>query len=155
MVKKTPKKKTTAQLKKILWGFCKQIIRIKYKHCYTCPKQNLIGCDAQSGHGKPKGALPLKYQFDLRNIRLQCFHDNINLGGCSDIFIVKLEKEKEGKQFLKEACVKVDGHWEVKYGAPMGSIEAWMFVTNKIEEYKGILSDLTKEQIRCSPQLSF
>ena len=136
------KKKTTSQLKKILWELCKKITRAKYKHCYTCGKQNLIGWDCQTAHGKPKGALPLKFQYDLRNLKLGCIHCNINLGGCSDIFISKLEKEKEGKQFLKEACVKVDGHWEVKYESPMGSIEAWMFVTKKIEEYKALLASL-------------
>ena len=132
------KKKTSAQLKKILWKLCKEITRAKYKDCYTCPKKNLVGWDAHTGHGKPKGALPLKFQYDLRNLKLQCMHDNLNLGGCSDIFIAKLEQEKEGLEFLNEACVKIDNRWEIKREPPMGSIESWIFLTNTIEEYEKI-----------------
>lgn len=138
------KKKTLAKLKKILWILCKNIIRKIYPPtCYTCGKTGLSGSNLQTGHCKPKGALPLKFQYDIRNLRPQCLKCNIHLGGCTDIFIAKLEKEKEGKQFLKEACVKIDGRWEIKREAPMGSIDAWIFVTNLIEEYTEILNERT------------
>ena len=130
------KKKTLAKLKKILWILCKKIIRKIYPPtCYTCGKTGLSGSNLQTGHGKPKGALPLKFQYDLRNLRPQCMTCNLHLGGCTDIFMAKLEKEKEGKQFLKESCVKIGGRWEIRREAPMGSIDAWIFVNNLIEEY--------------------
>lgn len=134
------KKKTTAQLKKVLWKLCGELNRkLNPPICYTCGATQLSGSNWHPGHGKPKGALPLLFQYDMRNIRSQCMHCNCNLGGCSDIFIAKLEKEKEGKQFLKEACVKIDGHWEIKHVTSMGGVEAWVFVTKKIEEYRDIL----------------
>lgn len=134
------KKKTLAELKKELWEFCKKIVRkIHPNVCYTCGRAGLQGSDWQSGHGKPKGALPLKYQYDLRNLRPQCLRCNLHYGGCSDIFIAKLEREKDGKAFLKESCVRVNGRWEIKREPPMGSIEAWMFVNSKIEEYKRLI----------------
>lgn len=67
---------------------------------------------------------------------------NCNLGGCSDIFIAKLEREKEGLEFLQEACVKIDGRWEIKHEPPMGSLQAWEFVNKKIEEYTLLLNNL-------------
>lgn len=138
------KKKTLAQLKKVLWELCKKIIRKTYPNvCYTCGSPNLQGSNWQTGHGKPNGALQLKYKYDLRNLRPQCLTCNIHLGGCTDLFIAKLEKEKDGRAFLKEACVKIDGRWEIKRIEPMGSIDAWIFVTNLIEEYKKKLSTLT------------
>ncbi len=138
------KKKTLAQLKKHLWdNLCKPIIRKIYPNvCYTCGNTGLVGRNWQTGHGKPKGALSLKYQYDLRNLKPQCLHCNKNLGGCSDIFIAKLEQEQDGLIFLSEACVKIDGRWEIKRITPMGSIEAWMFVNEKIEEYTQLLKTL-------------
>lgn len=135
-MKKT-KKLTVSKLKEKVWNECKRIVRSKYGNkCYTCPAQNLEGSNWHTGHGKPNGALTLKYKFDIRNLRPQCYHCNCNLGGCTDIFISKLEKEKDGLNFLKEACTKVDGHWEIKKVETMGSLEAWIFLSNLLEEYK-------------------
>lgn len=139
--KKTPIKK----MKEQLWELCRQIIFLKHGNtCYTTGATGLEGINLQCGHGKPKGALPLKYQYDLRNLRPQSFRANINLGGMSDIFIAKLEREKEGLEFLQEACVKVDNHWEIKRIESMGSIESYVFIQNKIEEYKKIYEDLLR-----------
>ncbi len=138
------KKKTTAQLKKVLWELCKQIIRKKFSVqginvCYTCGRYDIQGRDCQTGHGKNKSILSLKYQFDLRNLRTQCNNCNVNRNGMTDIFINKLEKEKEGLEFLQEACIKTENGWEVKHLSPMGSIEAYIFVTEKIKEYEKLL----------------
>lgn len=135
---KFPKRK---KLEKDLWELCKQIIRKRHGNtCYTSGKVGLTGSDWHTGHGKPKGALPLKYQYDLRNLRPQCMHSNVNLGGESDIFIAKLEREKEGLEFLKEACIKINGRWEIKREPLMGGTEAVIFLMKKIEEYKQMLS---------------
>lgn len=134
------KKKTLSELKKDLWDLCKKIIRLKYPPiCYTCGKGNIQGSDWQTGHGKPKGALSLRYQYDLRNLRPQCMHCNLNLGGCSDIFISKLEREREGLEFLLEACFKTNEGWKIKQRDLMGSLEAYKFVEDKIKEYKNLL----------------
>lgn len=134
------KKLTNAKLSKLIWEEVKRINRLKNPPiCYTCGKQNLSGSDWQSGHGKPKSVLPLKAKNDLRNIKSQCLHCNVNCGGMSDIFIAKLEKEKDGLEFLKEFCVKIDGYWEIKKIDLMGSIDSWIFLTNLLNEYKGII----------------
>ena len=137
------KKKTLAKLKKYLWdNLCKPIIRKKYPNiCYTCGRTGLQGSNWHTGHGKPKGALQLRFQYDLRNLRPQCLHCNKNLGGCSDIFIAKLEKEKEGLKFLKEACVKINGRWEIKSVPTMGGIEAYLFVEDLIAKYTKLLEE--------------
>lgn len=136
---KKPKKKTTAKLKELVWEECKRIIRERYAHnCYTCPATNLEGKNLHTGHGKPNGALPLKFKFDLRNLRPQCMVCNLHNGGMTDIFIAKLEKEKEGLEFLKESCVKVDNMWEIKRMELMGSTEAWCFVSDLLEKYKAL-----------------
>jgi len=134
------KKKTTAQLKKDLWVLCGKLNR-KFNPpvCYTCGATGLSGSNWHPGHGKPKGELNMRYKFDMRNIRSQCINCNINYGGKSDIFITKLEKEKEGLEFLEETCYKENGYWKLKSLPLMGGVEAWGFVTNKIAEYKELL----------------
>jgi len=127
---------TVTKLKEKVWKECKRIIQNRYgNNCYTCGKY-CEGSNRHTGHGKPNGALTLRYKFDLRNLRPQCYHCNINLGGCSDILIAKLEKEKEGLEFLKEACFKENGYWKIKRTETMGGIQAWAFVNDLLEEYK-------------------
>lgn len=147
-MKRTPlKRRSKSPRKKLedkLWELCKQIIRTKYPNiCYTCNARDLVGANWQTGHGKPKGALPLKFKYDLRNLRPQCYNCNINYGGYSDIFIAKLEREKEGKEFLKDSCVKVDGKWEIKHTETMGGMQAETFIKNLIEEYKKLNENKT------------
>lgn len=136
---KKPKIPSSSSLQKKLWELCKEIIKVRHGNtCYTTG-QVVEGFNRHTGHGKPKGALPLKYKYDLRNLRPQSYHANINLGGMTDIFIAKLEREKEGLEFLEEACTKIDGVWHIKHIPPMGSMESKIFLQNKIDEYKIIL----------------
>lgn len=131
------KKDTVPKLKEKVWKECKRIIRQRYgNNCYTCPAQNLEGSNLHTGHGKPNGALSLRYKFDLRNLKPQCMRCNCHLGGMTDIFIGKLEKEEEGLEFLKEACFKEDGIWKIKRMETMGGMQAWQFLTDLLEEYK-------------------
>lgn len=134
------KKKTLKQLKNKLWQLCKEITRKKYPPiCYTCDKRLTSKNDMHTGHGKAKSILPLKYQYDIRGLRIQCYACNIHHGGMTDIFITKLEREKEGLKFLKEVCVKTKEGWKVKHIEPMTGSEAYKFIEEKIEEYKKIL----------------
>ena len=90
----------------------------------------------QTGHGKPKGALSLKYKYDLRNLRPQCMRCNLHMGGMSDIFITKLEQDEEGLEFLKESCTQTDSGWIIKHGDTMGGKDAALFLENLLLEYK-------------------
>lgn len=143
--KKTPRQKAEEKL----WELCKAIIRKKYQNfdgtwtCYTSGQRIDEPAKCQTGHGKPKGALPLQFQYDLRNLKPQCYNANINLGGMSDIFISKLEREEEGLKFLEEACIKIDGRWEIRRDIPtMGGTDALIFLNEKIHEYEDILNRL-------------
>lgn len=141
---KKPKIPSSKSLDTKIWNLCREIIRLKYSHtCYTCGASNLSGSNLQTGHGKPKGALSMKYKYDLRNLRPQCMRCNIHLGGVSDIFIGKLEKEKEGLEFLKDSCRKYDGVWHIDRNQTMGTLEAKFFLLELIEEYKKIVVKLS------------
>ncbi len=135
-MKKTSKK-TNAQLGKLVW---KEIGRLNRKInppiCYTCGAQNLEGSNWHPGHGKPKAELPMKAKYDFRNIKSQCIRCNIHMGGKTDVFITKLEKEKNGLDFLNEFCVKIDGYWEIKHTPTMGSTESWMYLYTLLEDLK-------------------
>lgn len=137
---KRKKAPSVRQLKDKLWQECKRITRARFEHnCYTCGKPNLTGSDLQTGHGKPKGALPLRFQYDIRNLRPQCMVCNVHRGGVSDIFISKLEQEEEGYMFLKEACYFDDEDmvWRIRHdGELLRGIEATRFVEKLLEEYR-------------------
>jgi len=138
---KTKKKRTTRQkLEKLLWEECKRIIRLRYPNtCYTSGATNLTGTNWHTGHGKSKGELPIRYKYDLRNLRPQSYHSNINLGGQSDIFIAKLEQEEEGLQFLEESCRFIDGYWQIRKESDLGGKDATIFLENLLAEYKQIV----------------
>ena len=138
---KKRKKKTDRQTADDkVWELCKKIVRKVHGNiCYTCGATGLEGSNWQTGHGKPKGALPVRYKYDLRNLRPQCMRDNIHYGGMSDIFIAKLEQEPEGLEFLQEVCEKTDGTWRIKQGNTMGGKDATIFIQNLIEQYKKLL----------------
>lgn len=83
------RKKSTpeALLKKKLWELCKQIIREAYGNtCYTCDKEGLRGSDWHTGHFIPSSTCGAYLRYDLRNLRPQCYHCNINLGGNGAVF---------------------------------------------------------------------
>lgn len=132
------KKSERKKLEDKVWDECKRIIREAYPNeCFTCGATNLEGSNWQTGHGKPKGSLSIKYQYDLRNLRPQCMRCNIHLGGQSDIFVARMLKDEEGKSFLEECCYKTqEGYWKVKGGETMGGKDAMFFLQELLEEYK-------------------
>lgn len=135
------KKSARKKLEDKVWDECRRIIREAYPNeCYTCGATNLEGSNWQTGHGKPKGALTLKYKYDLRNLRPQCLRCNLHLGGCTDIFLALLEEENgEGLEFLNESCYKTEeGYWKVKGGETMGGKDATYFLEQLLQEYKCI-----------------
>lgn len=136
------KKSDRKKLEDKVWNECKRIIREAYPNqCFTCGASNLEGSNHQTGHGKPKGALSLKYKYDLRNLRPQCMRCNIHMGGMSDIFITKLEQDEEGLAFLKESCTQTDSGWIIKHSDTIGGKDATLFLENLLIEYKELHYD--------------
>lgn len=136
---KAKKRPSVRLLKDKLWNEVKRITRTRHEPvCYTCGV-HVEGKNDQSGHGKPMGALPLRYKYDIRNIRRQCMVCNIHRGGMSDIFLAKLEQEYEGLQFLNEACyLDVESNaWRIKQDTPaLGGKDATIFVENLLKQYR-------------------
>jgi hypothetical protein len=73
----------------------------------------------------------------MRGLRVQCYHCNCNLGGNQHIFIGKLEKEKEGLEFLNEACRNVDGVWYVKKEDT--NVDSRLYLENLLIELKNMI----------------
>lgn len=93
------KPKTLGKLKKELWKLFSLYIKLKYSkdgehvNCFTCGKLLKIGTsDCQGGHCLPKGGYGGLY-FNENNVRVQCYHCNINLSGNTAVFIHELKKE--------------------------------------------------------------
>ena len=84
---KKVKKKTPAQIRKILWEHCKRITRKRYMNkdgtwnCYTCGRIIDEPVKAQTGHFIPSSTCGAFLRYDLRNLRVQDYYCNINLGG--------------------------------------------------------------------------
>lgn len=81
------KPKTLSKLKDECWELCKQITRKRYQNkdgtftCYTCDRHIDIPAKAQTGHFIPSGSCGAFLRHDLRNLRIQDYYCNINLGG--------------------------------------------------------------------------
>ena len=87
------------------------------------------------------GALPLRYKYDIRNIRRQCLVCNVHRGGMTDIFLARLEQEPEGWAFLNEACYYDDEWeaWRIRQDTPnISGREATIFIQNLLQEYRSI-----------------
>lgn len=90
--KKSKQKISTIQNK--LWQECKRIIRAKYGNtCYTCGAKDLVGSNFHTGHLWAKASLGAYLKYDLRVLRPQCYHCNINLGGRGADYYVKMLQE--------------------------------------------------------------
>lgn len=120
-------KQPISLLQKKLWAECKRIIREQFGNtCYTCGKKGLEGHNWHTGHLFPKGSLGAYLKYDLRLLRPQCYHCNINLGGNGAVFYQKMLKI-EGKEYMEklEADKKI-------------SVKAYPFYENLLKEYKEI-----------------
>lgn len=129
---KVPSVKT---LKVKLWDLCKKIIRKTYDdgngewNCFTCGKHIDEPHKAHTGHFIPSASCGAYLRYDLRNLRVQCYYCNINLGGNGATYYKNLVEEK-GKKYVdqifkdKQISVKAD----------------WVWFETKIEEYEEILA---------------
>lgn len=128
-----------SEIKKLqdkLWNLCKQIIRLQYPNvCYTCNRVNLEGSNLHTGHMWAKASLSAHLKYDLRVLRPQCYHCNINLGGMGADFYTRMLKEK-GKKYMdnlskeRNITVKADK----------------FFYQQKIDEYSNILKELNENK---------
>jgi tRNA G26 N,N-dimethylase Trm1 len=120
-MKKTPlKRKSKSPIRKLqdeLWEQCRRIIKERYGNvCYTCKKGPLEGSNWQIGHFIPKAACGAYLKYDLRNLRPQCFHCNINHSGNGSMFYHNLRQD-EGQEFVdklfqdKQITVKSTDHY--------------------------------------------
>lgn len=125
-------KSERTRLKNRLWELCKQIIRLKYGPiCYTCGRPIKKKSDWHTGHFIPSSTCGLYLRYDLRNLRPQNYHCNINLGGNGAIFC-KLMVEREGQEYVDQIFrdqQKITPESNEWYKA-------------KIEEYTRILKEL-------------
>lgn len=101
-----------------IWQECKRIIRKKYGNvCYTCGAQGLTATNWHTGHLYSKASLGAYLKYDLRVLRPQCYHCNINLGGNGANFY-RLMEQREGKEYLeqiekdKQISVKAIDHYQ-------------------------------------------
>lgn len=134
---KKKKKVSVSTLKKKLWELCKQIIRLTYANkdgswnCYTCGRRIDTPANAQTGHFLASSVCGAYLRHDLRNLRIQDYYCNINLGGNGATFY-KLMVEREGQEYVdqifkdKQKIIKADEIW----------------YSDKISEYEKILAEL-------------
>ena len=118
--KRKPKKKkiSISKLQKLLWVECKRIIRQKYGNiCYSCGKTGLVGSDWHTGHFIPNSSGGAFLRYNLSNLRPQCYHCNVNLGG-NGVFYYRELVRREGTEYVeqliadKNKIVKAYDHYE-------------------------------------------
>lgn len=102
-MKRSPiRKKSKSAIKVVqdkLWDECKRIIKIRYGNtCYTCGKE-VTGSNRHTGHMLAKASLGAYLKYDLRLLRPQCYHCNINLGGQGAVYIENM-REIEGDAYV-------------------------------------------------------
>lgn len=105
------KKRSPKSLKNELWELCKKVVRSRYKNedeswnCFTCGRRIDEARKAQTGHFIPSGGCGAYLRYDLRNLRIQCYNCNINLGGNGAEFYRRMILEvgkKETNQIFKD-----------------------------------------------------
>lgn len=116
---KRKSKTDIAKAKEKLWSLCREIIRNRYRNvhgnwnCYTCGKIIDVPAKAQTGHFIPSSACGAYLRYDLRNLRIQDYYCNINLGGNGTEFYRRMV-ENEGQTYVdqlfkdKQKVVKAD-----------------------------------------------
>lgn len=86
------------KLQDLLWEHCRRITKARYikdgkYYCFTCGKP-IEKSNCQLGHFIPNSVGGALLRYNLDNLRLQCYYDNINLGGNGAVFYKNLLEEK-------------------------------------------------------------
>lgn len=133
---KTPESK----LKIRLWTLCREIVRARYRNedgtwnCFTCGKLIDEAAKAQTGHFIPNSTGGALLRYELRNLRIQDYYCNINLGGNGSEFYRRLVKEIGQSE--------VDELFRIKNMTVRAGIA---FYEELVERYTHILDALQKE----------
>lgn len=118
------KRKSKSDIRKLqdeLWQECRRITKARYikngkYYCFTCEKE-IEGSNCQLGHFIPSSVGGALLRYNLDNLRLQCYYDNINLGGNGSEFYLRLAEEKGMKHVndlfaLKKQTVNAKEHYK-------------------------------------------
>lgn len=105
---KKQSKQLISVIQRKLWEHCRRIANDIYSDscgqvdCYTCEAKDLQGSNKQLGHVPwPKAVLGAYLKYDMRCLRWQCYHCNINCGGMGAEAYKRMLKE-EGKKFMNQ-----------------------------------------------------
>jgi len=126
-------KQPISKIQRQLTVECKRIIRARYPKprctntwiCFTCGKE-IRGKNCHTGHMLAKASLGAFLKYDLRLLRTQCYHCNINLGGMGAVFIENMRKI-EGNEY-------VDKILQDRFK----TVKAYDFYVQLLEDYKKI-----------------
>lgn len=125
------KKGEITKLKEQLWQLCRQIQLRKYgRVCYTCGKSVPEGKGLHLGHYITSSLCSIPLRYDLRNLRPQCYHDNINLSGNWPAYKTRIEAEL-GAGITEQLLAENE--------ATKGKIYPSEWFIDKIAEYQSIL----------------
>jgi hypothetical protein len=129
--KKVKKGPTITDLKKKLWELCKTLTRKHYGNvCFTCDKHGLVGSNWHTGHFLTSSTCSTELRYDLKNLRPQCYHCNINLSGNWQIFEERLI-HTEGQAYVDEL--------KARNKATKGGLYDTYWVQQKIAEYSNMV----------------
>lgn len=129
--RKRRKKGEITKLKEQLWQLCRQIQLQKYgRVCYTCGKSVPEGKGLHLGHYITSSLCSIQLRYDLRNLRPQCYHDNINLSGNWPAYKTRIEAEL-GAGITEQLLAENE--------ATKGKVYPTEWFIEKIDEYTRIL----------------
>lgn len=138
--RKRRKKGELTKAKLRLWELCKQLTRIKCVQpdgswiCYTSGKQLIYPKDAHTGHCIPSSLCSVELRYDLKNLRVQSYDQNINKNGNPLQFERNLIRD-HGQAYM-------DDLWN-RNEATKGKVYPLSWFLEKEQEYRIILKELT------------
>ncbi len=93
--RKRRKKGEITLLKEKLWELCRQITKKAWgDKCYTCGRHVPKGM--HTGHYITSSTCSVPLRYDIRNLKNQCYHCNINLSGNWPAYQKRIEEESPG-----------------------------------------------------------
>lgn len=138
--RKRRKKGEITKSKEKLWELCKQITRRRnilssgeWK-CYTSGKLLTFPKDAHTGHCIPSSLCSVELRYDLKNLRIQSYDQNINKNGNPLQFERNLIRN-HGQAYM-------DDLWN-RNEATKGKVYTMDWFNAKIAQYQQILKDLS------------
>ena len=141
-IRKRRRKGKITKLKDRLWELCKQITRAECikKHgklvCFTSEKVLVFPKDAHTGHYITSSWCSPELRYDLKNLRVQSYDENINKNGNTLQFRENLIRD-HGVEYVDEL-------W-ARNKATKGKTYPITFFLEKEEEYKKHLTTLLEE----------